>query len=354
MKERALILAVVVVAASCAVAVQAATITVDDSGGADFATIGQALIAAATGDTVLVADGTYTGPNNREMGFGGKNIVLASENGAAGTIIDCEDISFAFYITAGVDSTAAIQGFTITNSNGGISGGGIWVNDSNPKILDCVFTDCGNSYNGAAVELRNTPPALVRGCTFASNEAQYRGGCLAAIDGSVIILDCLFYDSSVNTTDQNFSYGGGAIYLDTFPGSAVVRNCTFVGNTSANGVSGSAIHHTEGDATIENCILSSGSGHGPVVGWCTVSHSVAFGNSPTDTLSCYHNDNLCVDPLFCEMAADDYTLCANSPCLPGSPQNPWGELVGKFGSGCGDCGSVVEPTTWGRIKGLYR
>lgn len=41
-----------------------ATITVDDSGGADYTSIGEALAAAASGDTVLVADGTYTGSNN--------------------------------------------------------------------------------------------------------------------------------------------------------------------------------------------------------------------------------------------------------------------------------------------------
>ncbi len=355
MKGPALVLTAAVVVASCALAARAATITVDDSGGADFMTIGDALAAAATGDTVLVADGTYTGPDNRQMDFDAKNIVLVSVNGAASTTIDCQGISFAFDITAGVDSTAAIQGFTIANSNGEISGGGIWVSHSNPRILDCVFANCGNASNGAGVELRDTPPIVVSGCTFISNSATYRGGAVFAGDSFVTIEGCLFCDNTVATTETHYSYGGGAIFFDNGAATALVRNCTFAGNAAANGQA-SAILHTEGTVTVENCIFSFGSGWSAVTGTCTVSHSVVFGNlgAGGDSLECYHHENLVVDPLFCEMAADDYTLCANSPCLPGSSQNPWGEPVGALGSGCGDCASAVEPTTWGRIKGMYR
>jgi pectin methylesterase-like acyl-CoA thioesterase len=40
----------------------AATITVDDSGGADHTTIQAAMLAAAPGDTINVAPGSYVGP----------------------------------------------------------------------------------------------------------------------------------------------------------------------------------------------------------------------------------------------------------------------------------------------------
>lgn len=356
MRRSALVLAVFVLSTGLAVTLEAATITVDDSGGADYTTIKEALAAAASGDTVLVADGTYTGANNRTMDFDGKNIVLLSKSGAATTIIDCQNISHAFDISAGVDSSAVIQGFTIANGNGLGSKGGIYVYGSSPKIVECVIRDCGGAWNGGGIELREAPePVVVSGCTFISNTAEYRGGGLCAIDTPVIIRDCLFYGNSITTMETHISYGGGGIYIDPYPnGDAVVRSCTFAGNTCTAEFGASDIHHQEGPTTVEHCILAFGSGYRPAMGWLTLTHNVVFGNSGSDSLTGSHSDNLFVDPLFCGMASDDYTLCSDSPCLPGSPGNPWGQLVGALESGCGDCGSAVEQATWGRIKALYR
>jgi len=143
-------------------------------------------------------------------------------------------------------------------------------------------------------------------------------------------------------------------HQDLIMAMTAVRNCTFVDNDSANGFGGSAIHRTEGTAAVSNCVLALGAGGTPVYGGFVTSHSVVFGNTGGDSLACGHLSNLFTNPLFCDAPNDDYTLCSDSPCLPGSPANPWGEHVGALGAGCGECGSAVEGTTWGRIKGLYR
>jgi len=60
---------------------QARTITVDDDRPADFNNIQAAIDDANHGDDIVIADGTYTGPQNRDIDFLGKAIIVRSESG---------------------------------------------------------------------------------------------------------------------------------------------------------------------------------------------------------------------------------------------------------------------------------
>ena len=73
-------------------------------------TLQSAVTVSASGDTVIVADGTYTGPGNVDVDFGARNITFQSQNGAASTIIDC-----------GGSSTTNHRGLYL-NGGGSISG----------------------------------------------------------------------------------------------------------------------------------------------------------------------------------------------------------------------------------------
>ena len=135
MKLSNLILSLSIIILTVAVSpVQSATIHVP----ADEPTIQAGINAAVAGDTVLVADGTYTGDGNRDIDFGGKGVVLKSENGPEVTIIDCQGTEAnphrGFYFHSGEDSTAVVDGFTIRNGFGVDDGGGISCLASSPTI----------------------------------------------------------------------------------------------------------------------------------------------------------------------------------------------------------------------------
>ncbi len=112
---------------------------------ADRPTIQAGIDAALDGDTVLVADGTYTGEGNRGVEFHGKAITLRSENGPETCIVDAEfaeewfeDTVLSFSENEGRNTV--VDGLTIT---GGYTYG-ISVSDAalqpSPIIRNCIIT----------------------------------------------------------------------------------------------------------------------------------------------------------------------------------------------------------------------
>jgi len=95
-------------------------------------------LAKTTGDTVLVADGTHKGINNRDLDFNGKDITVKSEFGPEACFIDCggttEDPHRGFFFHSGESSEAVVEGFTIMNGETW-PGAAIYCEvDSNPTI----------------------------------------------------------------------------------------------------------------------------------------------------------------------------------------------------------------------------
>jgi thermitase len=178
----------------------------------DYPTIQSALDAATDGCTVVVADGTYTGPGNRQLRFRGKALTLQSENGPAHCIIDCEQQAQGFRFEDFERADSVLEGFTILNGRGDL-GGGILISRASPTIRNCHILHCqsdqgagGGIYAGAVsssiwtvegIFIGHSSWSLIESCVISYNTADDgehggRGGgiCLDAAT-SVEVRDCV-------------------------------------------------------------------------------------------------------------------------------------------------------------------
>ena len=105
----------------------------------EYTTIQAAIDAAVNGDTVELADGTYTGSGNRDLDFGGRLITVRSANGPENCIIDCEDDGRGFYFHSGETADATVEGFTISNGFMDTGGAVLIENGSSPTFSACRF-----------------------------------------------------------------------------------------------------------------------------------------------------------------------------------------------------------------------
>ena len=191
---------------------------------ADQPTIQAAIDAAAGGDTVLVAPGTYY----EDINFHGKIITVTSEQGAAATVIDAGGMPSVVTFTSGETRNTVLSGFTITGGRTTYSGAGISVSFSSPTIRDNVIT--GNSgcsgvgiysyFSSPRIENNTITRNIISGCTGGWGIGIYVGGNSAAeIVGNVI----------TDNRGEAASGGGVALFAAgnaVLTGNVIARNAT--------------------------------------------------------------------------------------------------------------------------------
>jgi predicted outer membrane repeat protein len=222
------------------------TICVDDDGPADFNNIQAAIDDANDGDTIFVADGTYTGDGNRDIDFKGKAITLRSENGPRKCIIDCQGTQIephrAFYFHSGEDTNSILDGFTITNgyvseSSSGLwyrHGGGILCESAGPAIRNCIVTrNKADGGVGAGICCVHCYRVTITNCVITENAARLGGGIGTFWGGvpviashDVIVTNCTFSGNSAEF--------GGAIKIGEASNVFMV-NCILWADTALAG-----------------------------------------------------------------------------------------------------------------------
>lgn len=306
----------------------------------DYVTIQEAIEHCWDGDTVWVADGTYTGTGNRDIDFRGKAITIRSENGPENCIIDCQgseqNLHRGFYFHSRETPDSVLDGFTITGgfqegeySNGTICrGGGILCNASSPTIKNCIFRNNSATYGGG-LHSRNGSNVTLLNCAFIDNTAQ-RGAGVNNDESTLEAIDCLFsnnlagsyygglfsgYQNSRVTLrrcifrENSARYGGGG--LGVSGSDTVITNCEFIDNTAIleDWSRGAAIQNSGGDTIIRNCLFSG-------------NKSNAYGaiyqyQGQVDLINCTFAGNMALDGRAAAVFAydNDYTILRARNCI---------------------------------------
>jgi hypothetical protein len=235
-------------------------------------------------------------------GFAGTETALSQRNLKLNATILSGDIdkdntlaNNAYHVTtaSATNSTAVIDGFTITGGNASDNGGGMLNNSGSPIISNCTFS--GNlAPDGGGLSNSSASPTLIN-CLFSGNAANNRGGAMSSASSTLVLINC--------TISGNIAQSiGGGLYSSL--GSATITNCIIWNNRDNTGV-----------GTTGSSIFAFATG-------LTISYSVVQGQNPggTGNLDGTNAANnplfiTAIDPLTAPTTAGDFHLQTGSPAI---------------------------------------
>lgn len=272
---------------------------------------------AGSGGACL-AGGYISGKSSSGYWYVTNTVFVGNHSDASGGVMSLRNAAGSTVEFVACAFSNNVSGACLNAANRSVAGSTLWLSGITELHLDrCVFVDNMTAGISAAVSARANPSkascvltnGFIRNSLFLRNRSTgSNGGSLegsVGLDGTCFVDGCTFVG---NATDKNLVGGLAVGGSDTDGPTKMVSNCLFYDNARYGGVK--TDRHAAcnavpaGDVRYWNCFSQYGflpEGQGNVNGTASAP----------------------IDPLFVDLAADDYRLQERSPCVDAGENKAW-------------------------------